>query len=62
VLEREANVFAAELLMPEEPMRAAWAASEDPSAVAEHFGVSPLAAQWRLFGFGLTGAPAVVSP
>jgi Zn-dependent peptidase ImmA (M78 family) len=56
-LEREANVFAAELLMPEPAVRAAWSASADPAAVAELFGVSPLAAQWRLYGFGLAEAP-----
>jgi len=56
-MEREANVFAAELLMPEEAVREAWAASPEVAAVAELFGVSPLAAQWRLYGFGLTSAP-----
>jgi hypothetical protein len=56
-LEREANVFAAELLMPEEAVRAAWTRSPDVAAVSERFGVSPLAAQWRLYGFGLTSSP-----
>jgi hypothetical protein len=62
VLEREANVFAAELLMPEEAMRAAWAGSPDVASVAERFGVSPLAAQWRLYGFGLAERPAAAGP
>ena len=52
-LEREANVFAAELLMPEEAVRAAWAAEPAIEAVAVRFGVSGLAAHWRLYGFGL---------
>jgi IrrE N-terminal-like domain len=60
-LEREANVFAAELLMPEAAVRAMWAATADVAAVADGLGVSPLAAQWRLYGFGLAEAPADVS-
>ena len=47
--EREANVFAAELLMPEEAIR------EDVDAGA--FGVSELAYRWRLFSFDLGPAP-----
>ena len=47
-LEREANVFAAELLMPEEAVRAS----------AENiFGVSYIAYQWRLFNFGMISEP-----
>ena len=57
-LEREANVFAAELLMPEEWVRSEWSASMNVAAVAARFGVSPLAAQWRLYGFELADAPA----
>ena len=57
VLEREANVFGAELLMPEAAVRQAWAASSDRDGLAERFGVSPLAAQWRLYSFGLTERP-----
>jgi hypothetical protein len=53
-LEREANVFAAEILMPEEAVRLHAA---DPEA-AELFGVSRLAMQWRLYSFGLGPAPA----
>jgi Zn-dependent peptidase ImmA (M78 family) len=47
-LEREANVFAAELLMPEEAVRAG---SENT------FGVSDEAYRWRRFSFGLGEAP-----
>ena len=47
--EREANVFAAELLMPEEAIRG------DVDAGA--FGVSDLAYRWRLYSFGLGPAP-----
>jgi hypothetical protein len=56
-LEREANVFGAELLMPERAVREAWAAFPDPGEVAERFEVSALAAQWRLYSFGLTERP-----
>ena len=52
-LEREANVFGAELLMPEAAVREAWAATSDAAEVAERFEVSALAAQWRLYSFGL---------
>jgi hypothetical protein len=48
--EREANVFAAELLMPEEAIRA------DVDAGA--FGVSELAYRWRLYSFHLGPAPS----
>jgi Zn-dependent peptidase ImmA (M78 family) len=47
--EREANVFAAELLMPEDEVRAIG---------ANAFGVSDLAYRWRLYSFGLGPAPA----
>ena len=52
-LEREANVFAAELLMPEAAVRAAWAELEDIAACAARFDVSPNAMHWRLYSFGL---------
>jgi hypothetical protein len=52
-LEREANVFAAELLMPEDAVRAAWDEAPDAEACARRFDVSPLAMRWRLYGFGL---------
>jgi IrrE N-terminal-like domain len=48
--EREANVFAAELLMPEDEVRAADA---DP----DRFGVSELAYRWRRYSFGLGERP-----
>jgi hypothetical protein len=57
VLEREANVFGAELLMPEAAVREAWAAFPDASTLASRFAVSSLAAQWRLYGFGLVEQP-----
>jgi uncharacterized protein DUF955 len=56
-LEREANVFGAELLMPEAAVREAWAALRDPTQVAARFEVSALAAQWRLYTFGLAERP-----
>jgi hypothetical protein len=52
-LEREANVFAAELLMPEPAMRAAWREVEDVDTTAARFNVSGTAAHWRLFSFNL---------
>ena len=56
-LEREANVFGAELLMPETAVREAWAAFPDADGLAKLFGVSVLAAQWRLYSFGLGARP-----
>ncbi len=52
-LEREANVFAAELLMPESAVRAAWDELEDVAPCAARLDVSPTAMQWRLYSFGL---------
>ena len=59
-VEREANIFASELLMPEEAVRAAWAEivaqSHDVDATAEmakRLDVSPSAVGWRLFNLGL---------
>lgn len=57
-VEREANVFGAELLMPEAAVRYAWAAFPDTAELAVRFGVSVLAAQWRLYSFGLALKPA----
>jgi|SRR5579884_510467 hypothetical protein len=54
-LEREANVFAAELLMPESAVRAAFAGSIP--ACAASFGVSEEAMHWRLYNFGLVEEP-----
>jgi hypothetical protein len=63
-LEREANVFAAELLMPEPAVRAAWASlvtdrheEAAVAACAERFDVSPTAMRWRLHGFQLAEKP-----
>ena len=56
-LEREANVFGAELLMPEAAVREAWVAFPDAAEVAARFEVSALAAQWRLYSFGLIAEP-----
>jgi hypothetical protein len=61
-LEREANVFGAELLMPEVAVREAWAALPEVAEVAARFEVSVLAAQWRLFSFGLITEPPARSP
>jgi IrrE N-terminal-like domain len=52
-LEREANVFAAELLMPETAVRAGWEELGSADALASRFDVSPSAMSWRLFSFGL---------
>ncbi len=54
-LEREANVFAAELLMPEPAVRAAWEELGDVAACAACLDVSPTAMHWRLYSYGLTG-------
>ena len=53
VREREANVFAAELLMPEEAVRAA----HPYGSGAIRFGVSEEAMQWRRYSFGLRSDP-----
>ena len=53
-LEREANVFGAELLMPEGAVRQHAADSDAPQV----FGVSRLALQWRLYSFDLADRPA----
>jgi Zn-dependent peptidase ImmA (M78 family) len=53
-LEREANVFAAELLMPEPAVRAAWSGSIGPCAAA--LGVSEEAMHWRLYNLTLVSA------
>lgn len=49
-LEREANVFAAELIMPEPEVRAGFTAIHE---LAERFGVSDDAMHWRLYNLGL---------
>jgi Zn-dependent peptidase ImmA (M78 family) len=53
--ERDANVFAAELLMPEDEVRAQWARAPTIAAVAEAFDVSELAIHWRLYNLGVVG-------
>jgi Zn-dependent peptidase ImmA (M78 family) len=60
VLEREANIFAAELLLPAEPIRRLWEETASTTSVpevidkiAERHGVSPTAAWWRAYSFGL---------
>jgi hypothetical protein len=55
-LEREANVFAAELLMPEPIVRLVWGETVDVPACAERFDVSATAMHWRLYSFGLVGS------
>ena len=57
-LEREANVFGAELLMPEEAIRTAWRGKPDVGELAAYFAVSALAASWRLYSFDLAERPA----
>lgn len=52
-LEREANIFAAELLMPEEVVRAL----APSGTAAERLGVSNQAMQWRLYSFDLSPEP-----
>jgi hypothetical protein len=52
-LEREANVFAAELLMPGPAVRQSWAELEDVAACAARFDVSPSAMHWRAHNLGL---------
>ena len=60
-IEREANIFASALLMPEDAVRAAWEeivaqSHEDPAvAMAARLDVSPSAMGWRLFNLGLVG-------
>jgi hypothetical protein len=56
-LEREANVFAADLLMPAEAVTAALAGGARPEAIAAALGVSEIALAWRLFNLGLVGSP-----
>jgi predicted transcriptional regulator len=55
--EREANNFAAELLMPEPRVRSKAAEpGRDEESLAAHFGVSGLAMGWRLYNLGLRNA------
>ncbi len=54
--EGEANVFPAELLMPEPAVRVEFARVGSSSERVEWFGVSEAAMSWRLYNFGLVGA------
>jgi Zn-dependent peptidase ImmA (M78 family) len=54
-LEREANVFAAELLMPEELVRRL--GGSNTREVAATFKVSEEAMSWRLYNLGLSERP-----
>ncbi len=58
LLEREANVFAAELLMPEAGVREEWSRVESANDLAARFGVSGEAMRWRLYSFDLVEHPA----
>ena len=53
-VEREANVFAAELLMPEALVRAEWERTPRLDEMAWRFEVSESAMHWRLYNVGLT--------
>ena len=55
--EREANVFAAELLMSEPAVRDEFARADSVEAMAARFGVSAEALHWRLYNFGLLEEP-----
>jgi len=57
-LEREANVFAGELLMPEPTVRDEFPRADSVEAMAAGFGVSAEAMHWRLYSFGLLEEPA----
>ena len=56
-VEREANVFAAELLMPEERVHQEWPRAASAAELASWFGVSAEAMSWRLYSFGLVEEP-----
>lgn len=56
-LEREANIFAAELLMPEELVRAQWSRAASAAELASLFSVSEEAIGWRLYNLRLTPRP-----
>ena len=54
-IEREANIFASELLMPEGAVRAAWDETQEVESVSARLDVSPSAMGWRLYNLGLVG-------
>jgi hypothetical protein len=56
-IEREANVFAAELLMPGPAVHEAWDEVGDLEQIATRFDVSPAAMHWRLYSFALLTEP-----
>jgi Zn-dependent peptidase ImmA (M78 family) len=56
-LERVANDFAAELLMPKPAVREAWTNASTTAELANRFGVSEEAIAWRLYSFGLRERP-----
>jgi hypothetical protein len=56
-IEREANVFAAELLMPEEAVLAAWGEETGLETCAARFDVSRTAMHWRLYSFDMISDP-----
>ena len=60
-LEREANVFAAELLMPEPAVRAEFTRAASAGELAGWFGVSEEAMSWRLYNVGLVADRPVAS-
>jgi hypothetical protein len=55
--EREANNFAAALVMPEAVVRRWWAFRPDPGELAARLGVSPEAMLWRLYNLGIRSTP-----
>jgi hypothetical protein len=58
--EREANTFAAELLMPADAVRAAHGHGLDAEELAHRFAVSGLAMAWRLYNLALGPPPPAV--
>lgn len=56
-LEREANVFAAELLMPEPAVRTEFERAASAAELAGWFDVSEEAVSWRLYNVGLVAEP-----
>jgi len=52
-LEKEANFFAANLLMPAEKIKEVWALSSNPSEMARKFDVSEVSMTFRLKNLGL---------
>jgi len=59
-LEREANIFAANLAMPETAIRTSWETIGNLHGCARHFDVSLNAMAWRLYSVGLVNrAPAM---